>query len=438
MAMPARSPMSDLARRLPFGIGTVTMVLVAAMIATVGVVLAIGTPENQQQEYVAGQLRGYEREPDDAWTHSDETLPDYQTGGGIEVADTHADQWLLSYPSGLGRAYQLVDKRSGATIWGEPVVAGLGDCAFDEFGQVGCAVKVGGISDGFYLVDDDGPGSPTPLDDTKQVIGLGTNYLRIDQAGYQVTLRTPNGRELWSRTFAAAATADVRPDGVLLVTTADGGHFVLDPDTGADRLSCTQCTITTYPSGIAVQYNEFGQERVETHAVEGGVVRTPPTTVAEGLRIVPGPSVLPVLTGTGDGQVQATQGRYEIRDPARSEALWQITDPELSKANTKPCGTEVAFALKDRSRVFYTLVDGEPVGRMEPPSFDAPAENLDNLNCIGSAGTELVFANPDQVTAVDTESGEIAWTRPIIGSAEAVDGYVVLRQGTTLTVLRPN
>ncbi|MDY6808511.1 MAG: hypothetical protein SW127_05780 [Actinomycetota bacterium] len=439
MAMPARSTLSGLARRLPFGMGTVTLILVAAMVAVVGAVLAIGTPGDTHEEYSAGRLRGYEREPDVAWTHSDDTLPGYGAGRRIEVADTWQDQWLLSYPSGIGRAFLLVHRASGTPVWHRPIVAGLGDCAFDRFGRVGCAIKLGDLPNGFYVIDEQGnAGAPAPLDDTKQVVGVGTNYLRIDQAGYHVTLRTPAGREIWSRTFAAAATADVRPDGTMLVSTADGGRFILDPATGADRLSCTRCTITTYPTGITVQYNTAAEQRVESYAVDGDALRTPATSVSEGLRVVGGPSVLPVLTGTGDSQVQMPQGRYEIRDPAQADALWQITDPELSKANTKPCGTEVAFALKDRSRIFYRLADGGRVGAMASPSFETPGENLDNLDCIGSAGTILVFANADQVTAVDAESGEIAWTRSVIGTTEAVDGYLVLHQGSTLSVLRPN
>ena len=440
MAMPARSPLSGPARRPPFGMGTVTMILVAAMVAVFAAVLAIGTPADPQLDHSAGQLRSYDREPDVAWTLSDASLPGYGAGRRIEVVDTWQDHWLISYPSGIGRAFLLVHRSSGTAVWDEPIVAGLGDCAFNGFGQVGCAIKLGGdVGDGFYLVDERGSlATPTTLDDTKQVVGVGTDFLRIDQAGYHVTLRTPDGREIWSRTFAAAASAEVRPDGMLVVATADSGRYILDPATGADRLSCTQCIITSYPTGITVEYDATAEQRVETYAVDGDDLRTPATSVSDGLRVVGGPSVLPVLTGTGDSQVQMAQGRYEIRDPAQSDALWQITDPELSKANTKPCGTEVAFALKDRSRIFYGLADGDRIGAMAPPSFETPGENIDNLNCIGSAGTNLVFANADQLTAVDAETGEIAWTRSIVGAADVVDGYLVLQQGSSLSVLRPN
>ncbi|MGC5255822.1 hypothetical protein ACPXCG_05675 [Gordonia sp. DT218] len=439
MAMSIRSSLAGLVRRMPFGIGTVTMLLVAAMVASVAAILAIGTPADNSTEYRDGHLRGYATEPDVAWTQSSDTLPGYRADSGVEVVDTWRDEWLLAYPSGLGRAFVLVNARAGSPLWKDPVVAGLGGCGLNDLGQVGCAIKLGGVPDGFYLIDDTGtPTSGTDLDDTEHVVGVGTDYLRIDQAGYRATLRDPTGREIWSRTFAASAQARTRPDGVLIVSTADGTRFVLDPATGADRLSCSQCDITSFDTGITVQYNEFGRERVATYAVTEGDVQTPPVAVSDGLRVLGGKSTLPVLTGTGDGQVQATQGRYEIRDPAREDALWQITDPELSKANTKPCGTEVAFALKDRTRLFYTLADGKRIGRMDPPAFDRPESNIDHLSCVGSSGTTMIFADSDQVTAIDTTTGQISWTRSVIGTTEAVDGYLVLHEGTSITVLRPH
>lgn len=439
MAMSARSSLARVVQRLPFGIGTVTMVLIAAMIAAIGIVLATGTPEGTSTEHAYGQLRGYADEPDVAWTQSSDTLPGYRADAGVDVVDTWQDRWLLSYPSGLGRAFLLVNEASGTPLWDKPVVAGLGGCGLDDEGQVGCAIKVGGVPDGFYLIDGEGtPSSASDLDDTKQVVGVGSDFLRIDQAGYRVTLRNPMGRELWSRTFATAATASARDDGVLTVSTADGTRFVLDPATGADLLSCSQCTIASYPTGITVQYNEFGNERVATYAVDDGVPGASPVAVSAGLRVLDGASTLPVLTGTGDSQVQVTQGRYEIRDPARQGALWQITDPELSKSNTKPCGDMVALALKDRSRIFYTLADGTKVGAMGPPALDAPDSNIDQLQCVGSSESTLVFADTNQITGIDPAAGRIAWTRSVIGSTEAVDGYIVVHEGTSITVLRPN
>ncbi|MFW0783331.1 hypothetical protein AAFP35_02315 [Gordonia sp. CPCC 206044] len=437
--MSVRSTFTGLARRLPFGIGTVTMVLVAALVAIVGVVLATGSPSGASSEYTDGRLRAYHDAPEVAWTQSSDTLPGYRDAAGIEVVDTWRDQWLLSYPSGMGRAYLLVDRSDGQPTWDAPVLAGLGSCAINEAGQVGCAIKLGDHPDGFYLIDGSGSTtSSTALDDTQRVAAVGMDFLRIDAAGYRATLQTTTGREIWSRTFASAAKVSSNTDDVLSIATADGTQFVVDPATGRDRLSCSQCSITAFGSGITVQYNEFGHERVASYPIDDGTVADRPVAVSEGLRVLDGPSTLPVLTGTGDGQVQAAQGRYQIRDPARAEALWQVTDPELSKANTKPCGTMVALALKDRSRLFYTLRDGQRIGRLDPPSFEDPDANIDQLSCVGSSGDTVVFANPNQITAFDARAGRIAWTRPVIGSAQSVDGYLVVREGTTLTVLRPN
>jgi hypothetical protein len=435
--MSALSSVAALTRRLPFGIGTVTGLLVAAMVASVGVVLAMGTPD-QPTSYGAGQIRGYPDSPAIAWTQSSDTLPGYGSDTDIEVVDTWQDTWLLAYPSGIGRAFLAVDRATGAPRWDQPVTSGLGGCAFDGGGQLGCAIKVGSAPDGFYLIDDDGiPTKRSDLDDTAQVVGVGPNFLRIDQAGYRVSLRAPDGGTVWNRTFAAAASARYT-EGVLLVSTADGGEFVVDPSTGRDLIACSVCQLTVYPSGITVQYNGFGDERVEGHAITDGEIGTRPTWVAEGLRVVPGTSTLPVLTGAGDGQIQQTQGRYEVRDPARAAALWQITDPELSKANTRPCGTQVAFALKDRSRLIYSLDEGKKVGELPEPSLDSPDANIDQLQCIGSSGNSLLFGNTNQITAFDVPGGRVAWEYPTIGNARVVDGYIVLTQGTSLSVLRPN
>lgn len=436
--MSARSAPAGHARRLPFGIGTVTVILIAVMVASVGAVLAFGGSDTPST-FDHGRLRPYASEPAAAWTVSSDTLPGYRTDAGIEVVDSWQDRWLLAYPSGIGRSFLLVKRGSGDPVWSEPVVAGLGGCAIDDRGRVGCAVKLGGVPDGFYLIDDDGtPTDASALDDTAQVVGVGRDFLRIDQAGYRVTMQDAGGKELWSRTFAAAAKASWRRAGVLTIRTADGSQFVVNPTTGANRIACTQCSITSFDRGITVQYNETGHERVATHAIENGAVDERPTSMSPRLRVLAGPSTLPVLTGTGAGQIEATQGRYEVRDPAQTDALWQITDPELSKANTRPCGEQVAFALKDRSRIFYTLADGARVGTLDPPALDAPDENLDQLACVGSSGSTAVFANANQITAFDTVHGRIAWTRSVLGSTTVTDGYIVVHEGTSMTVLAPN
>ncbi len=414
------------------------MVLCAALIACVGVVLAIGTPPPNTASYANGDLRDYPDAPRVAWTVSEASLPGY--GGaetGPDVIDTWRDQWLVSYPSGLGRAVMLIDRLTGDPLWDAPIVMGLGDCDFTSTGQIGCAIKLGSAPDGFYIVDDTGAlGEATDLDDTAKVTGVGPNFLRIDQSGYRATMRTSTGRQLWSRTFAASASAKVS-DGTLIITTTDGRQFAVNPDTGRDRVSCSACAITSYPTGIAVQYNASTEEKVETFASSGGVVNLPAVSSSDGLRVIGGPSTLPVLTGTGGQMTEETQGRYEVRNPANPTALWQVSDSELSKVNAKACGALLILALKDGSRVVKRLIDGSTVGDLPAASYDQPDANIDYLDCVGSSGSTSVFANANQVTAFDAATGRIAWTRSIVGSARNVDGFVTLREGSTLTVLQP-
>lgn len=435
--MSVRSTAADLRRRIPFGIGTVVAVLCVGMVAIFGVVLAMGTPETSTDGYANGQLRTYTHDPKLAWTQSSDTLPGYGDGTDITVADTAGDRWLLAYPSGLGRAYVMVSRQSGEMLWNAPVVVGLGSCAFNDDDAVGCAIKLGGQPDAFYGVADDGTATRIgALDDTAAVVGVGTNYLRIDQAGYRVSMKTPADDERWTRTFAAAATGQ-SVNGLLIVSTADGNEFVVDPSTGEDQLTCAQCKIVSYPSGIAVQYQGSRDEKVVTYAVTDGRLRPRPVSQQAGLRIVDGASTLPVLTATGSSAVQETQGRYEIRDPAVPRALWQITDAELSKANTRPCGELVTFALKDRSRVIYRLDDGSEVGKLAVTPYDDPDSNIDQLRCVGSSGSTIVFANHNQITAVDAASGSVTWRHSVIGQTSNVDGYIVVTQGSSLSVLRP-
>lgn len=436
--MSVRSSLLAATRRLPFGIGTVVAVLVVVMVVIVGVVLSMsGSPSTTT--YSAGVLRGYDNEPKVAWTQSSDTLPGYTSDDGIVIADKWKDRWLLSYRSGLGRAFLLVDRATGAPRWKQPVVAGLGDCGLTATGQPGCAIKLGGVADGFYLIDDAGvPRSRSGLDDTAQVVGVGPNFLRVDQVGYRVGMYGVDGRQLWNRTFAAAAKASVAPNGILIVRTADGAEFVIDPADGANRVNCTQCAITAFPTGITVQHNDFQKERVDLYGVTNGTVSRNPSARVPGLQVLPGPSRLPVLTGVGDNEISQPQGRYEIRDPAQHRALWQITDPELSKSLTRPCGDQVAFALKDRSRIIHRL-SGGLLGDLPEPSLDDPDANIDNVACVGSAGNRLIFANRNQVTAFDVPAGTVAWMRPTTGGrTESVDGYLVIHEGTMITVLQPN
>lgn len=427
-------PLTSVSRRVPFGMGTVTMVLAALLIVAAGITLS-GGGERTEGSYEFGKLRDYSAEPSPAWTLDDTTLPGYGAGTDIAVADVSGERWLISYPSGIGKAFLLVDRGNGRPLWGEPVVAGLGDCAFTDDGRLGCAIRLGDQPDGFYLVDVESGalGEPAPLDDSAQVIGVGDEFLRINQGGYQAGLRTPEGRLRWERTFAAAARATIER-GLLIIESADGTRHILDQENGSDLLTCTQCQIFTYPSGIVVQYTDYEHRAITGHSAASGRIDPEPVWRAESLKVEPGPAVLPVVTAadhTGEEMF-----RYEVRDPVVSTALWSISDTELSVANTRPCGSLVAFALKDRSRAFYRLTDGARVGASGEPAPNTPNTTIDYLSCVGSAGDTVIFANNQQLTGFDARDGEIVWEFPLFGEVEAVDGFLVVQQGSSISRLR--
>lgn len=422
-------------RRLPFGVGTVVMILAAALVLCTAAVLRISPPPMATGEYSNGLLRDYADDPSVAWTHDRTTLPEFGEAGVPVVADTRGQQWLLAYPSGVGRAFLLIDRDSGDPLWPAPVIAGLGDCAFNTQGSVGCAVNLGQLDNGFYLVDDDGAATRLDdLDETKTVVGVGTDFLRINQAGIAATMTTPTGTQRWTRTFADTTSA--RHHRGMLVISTPGNEFVVDPRTGEDLLACDDCRVVSYPSGVVVQYNDRENPRVTGHVVRGGALVTEPVAESAGLSLAGGPSVYPVLSAARG--FMETQGRYEIRDPARQEALWQVTDPELSKGNSRACGEIATFALKDYSRVFYNLTDGVQMSTMPAETMSGDTD-IATLSCLGSFGSTVVFANDNQVTAFDAGKGEITWTHPVVrGQATAIDGLIVLMQGETLSVLRPD
>ncbi|MFT4043684.1 MAG: hypothetical protein QM673_11035 [Gordonia sp. (in: high G+C Gram-positive bacteria)] len=435
--MSVRTVAQRIAARVPFGIGTVTLIAIGALVTSVGMVLAIGTTATVSDNPVDGELRDYSTAPAIAWTVSQMQLPGYTANTGIAVADNHRNRWLLSYPSGIGRAFVLVDRTDGRRIWPEPVRVGLGSCAFTASGQVGCAINLGSAPDGFYRIDDTGRlGLRAPLEDTAQVIGVGDDFLRIDQSGHHVSMYTPDGHPAWQRTFAAAATASIE-HGVLEIDTADGNRFIVDAANGTNEITCAQCDITRYATGITVAHNAYGKEAVTTYAVTDGVVRPRPTGNFADRRIVGGPSTFPVLGATGNIQIENTRDSFQVLHPAWGTQRWAITDPQLSKANPRPCGSMVAFAHRDRSRVIYRLSDGHRLGSLPRPSIDDPDTNIDRLLCVGSSGNLIVFADPNQLTAFDPVEHRVAWRRAIFGQTSVVDGYLVLTEGTSLTVLRP-
>ena len=401
-----------------------------------GVVLWAGdTPTLPGQ---AGALRDYSSEPAEAWSIGDADLPDYGAGP-VALADARGDDWLLSYPTGVGRSITLLDGGTGTQRWPAPVDVGLGDCAVTAQHKVGCAIKLGKRPDGFYVIDGDGTPQPAgALDDTVSVTAVGNNFLRITQGGRLTSLRTPTGLILWNRIFSAAATATVIDD-VLTVATADGRGFVLDAETGHDVLSCAQCDVRVYPQGVLIVRTAAGGQRVDIHPrtgpdriVSGQSVRT-----AENMTVLSGASVLPVLTGVGPGQIMATSGQYEVPDPITGKGLWSLADPELSKVHTRPCGTLVAVAMKDRTRRFFTLSGGAELGSLPAPAVGDPNGKLDVMSCVGTHETTAVFASGDTLSAINAETGTITWNREIAGPTLNVNGYLTLIQGSELIVLHP-
>ncbi|GAC57870.1 hypothetical protein GOHSU_27_00060 [Gordonia hirsuta DSM 44140 = NBRC 16056] len=423
-------------RRIP-GIAAVGVVG-ALLLAVVAGAVMWGRPGPDYAAAV-GALRDYSAAPDVAWSIDDTVLPDYEGTGPVAIADQRGHDWLLTYPSGLGRAVLLLDGRTGEPRWPAPVQAGLGSCAIGAGSTVACAVKLGDLPDGFYLIDDDGGASPAgPLDDTVTVTAVGGDFLRIDQSGLRMSLRSQSGRVRWERQFDAAATPRM-VDGLLTVATADGRSYVLNPTSGTDMLACAQCDLRVYPTGVLAVYTAPGEQRVEVfpRSRSGKKVAGEPVRTAASMAVVPGPSTLPVLTGVGADQVLAAAGRFEIVDPATGEGLWTIADPELSKSHARPCGTLVTFAMKDRSRRFFDLAGGTGLGTLPPPAIGDPGANLDVLRCVGSTGDIAVFAGGDKLTAFDAVGGEPLWDYDIAGPVLVVDGYLALIQGSELIVLQP-
>jgi len=432
--------LSDLRRRIPFGIGTVVMLICGAMIGSLAVVLAQPSAAPHGGGHGYGQLRSYADAPEAVWTRGIDDLPGFSgSGGSVTVADTHGSTWLLAYPSGIGRAFLAVNRHDGTSRWDHPVVAGLGSCAFDAEGHIGCAIKVGNVPDGFYRVDaGSGALDPAqPLEDTGRVLGVGRNFIRVDQVGYRVTSTSPDGATRWSRTFADSATPTYIPEVDLVdIKLADASHSLLDPETGKTRLSCGPCTVTVFPTGLAVSH--AGDSAViDFYGFTGGKLSAKPTHVSRSMEVATGPAVLPVLRGTGSATLNQTHGQFEVRDPAKPKALWAVSDDALSKAKPMACGRLVAFARKDGSRNVMRLDGkGTVVGRLPTPDRQRPDTAIAELRCVGSFGDTLVLANDNQVTAFDAKSGSIRWEFPASGSAQNVDGFIVLRQGATISLLR--
>ncbi|WP_168186948.1 PQQ-binding-like beta-propeller repeat protein [Williamsia sp. 1138] len=417
------------------GIGIVVLTLSIAMVISVGLVLSMGTPTTTSGDFSNGQLRSYQGEPTEQWSLDLTDMRTYGEGATPVVAGTLGDIWLIAYPSGLGTTYLAIDRRNGERLWDVPIDAGLGSCAINGQGELGCALSLTDRPDGFYLADltSGELRGRSDIRNTRAVTGFGPDFLRVNDSGYQVSRNAPDGRQIWARTFAAAAKVEVQDD-VVAISASDGSKHIIDPATGIDRIGCDSCDMEIYPSGVALQFTGTDEQRVEFYRADGTR-----TSVNDKQQLVSGTSVLPVTTGTGPAQIMQTQGTYAVFDPPDAQRLWQITDPELSKVNTRPCGSVVIFALKDATRTAFDLRSGEQLGRFARPDLMNPAANIDYLSCVGQGGDIAVFGNGGELTAFDVRNGSIAWQRSIVGGqAEVVDGYLVLEEGSTLTMLAPS
>jgi outer membrane protein assembly factor BamB len=404
------------------------------MVTAVGLVFSVN-PTSDVAEYGNGQLRPYPAEPGELWSLDLTSMQTYGEGDTPEVVGTFGDVWLVAYPSGLGNTYLAIDHRTGAQLWDRPIDAGLGSCAINGSGELGCALNLADQPDGFYLADLTTGELRDMSDDrdTHAVAGVGPDFLRVNGSGYQVTRNKPDGTQVWARTFAAAATVEV-DDELVVISASDGSKHVIDPATGTDKFGCASCDLTVYPTGVALQFTDVGSPRVEFYN-RGGTR----TSVNEGQQLVSGPAVLAVTTGSGPEQVMQTQGAYSVYDPAQKDKLWQVTDPELSKVASRPCGSMVAFARKDGSRSILDLRSGDKLGNVPRPEPGQPGTNIDYLNCVGQGAGTAVFGNAGELTAFNIGDGSVAWQRSVVGGqAVIVDGYLVLEEGTTLSVLAPS
>ena len=433
-------PFRSTAAHRPFGMGLVAAIGALALVVTAAVVLW-PTGRNAATGSPHGVLSDYASEPAPLWTIDQESMPGLVGNGDISIDGSDGGDLLISYSAGIRRAYLLVDGDTGRAHWDTPVNVGFGACAFNERGEIGCAMtSATGSTDGFYLVDRDSgrPEHRSDESDTKELVGLAGDFVHVNASGYQVSRRTSAGETAWSRTFAASAAVTV-DEGVLLVQTTDGRRFVLDPKTGDDVISCEDCEVATFPEAVVVEHDAAGREGLTFHPVRSGEVEEDPVKEIDGMRLVPGPSTLAVATTASD-QTLADHGRFQIFDPATGDAVWEIADKELSKAHARPCGALVSFARKDRSRAFFALADGARIGDLAPPATDEPDANLDLLECVGASEDNAVFANANQITAYRPATGTLAWTLPVgVGGVVAnIDGRIVVREGSTVTVYRPN
>ncbi len=150
-----------------------------------------------------------------------------------------------------------------------------------------------------------------------------------------------------------------------------------------------------------------------------------------------GPSTLALLTASN--RIFADRGEYEVRDPARQGALWRISDRELSKSGGAiACGSLVNFGRLDGSRTTYALADGKHIGSGPPPGPEQPILANPRLHRVdGHHHDPLESGTADRPDAGE-HRGLGTGRRLPPGLIKVIEGYIVLSEGATMSVLRPN
>lgn len=421
------------------GIAVVSTIAAVAMVACVIVVLTIGRSHDSPR--APGDLRSYSAPPQPMWTMSPaETagVDPAQWSPAPQVVGVHGDRWLLTSRGGDGIRVTEVRAETGTPIWSGGLDVGLGMCAFDDAGHLGCVRRpLTATTASFGLVDDSGRfHRSADVDDTAGMVGVTDGFALMSKVGHRVTGVGTDGSTTFSTTLTSPATLRWS-DATLTAARTDGGASILDPATGEQRYSCTSCTLTTYPSGVAAEIDSpdgDASSSVTLIDTAGRITATETDTA-----LVAGPSPLPVLTGAGPTTVFADHGTYEARDLTPGSARrWRSDSTDNSKSGAQACGSMFFLPKIDRSRQILDFGSGDTVGTLAPASVNRPDTDLDQLTCLGSHGNTAIFTDTDTITAVDVARGRVSWQLPFNGTVEVVDGYLVLRQGTELSVLQPN
>lgn len=417
------------------GIGPVVLVIVAIMAIVVGTFLYAGYDE--KTDFADGQLRSYATGPAVKWS-ADLSRLQPQVGATVSVAGVAGSTWLVRSSVSQDNVFATIDAESGRRGGHPTIDAGFGGCAIAGNGTVGCSVQspLDNRPDGFYATDSKGVlGSRHDAPAATQIVAQGDDFLLANNVEFTVTRLQADGKQVWQKTFGAAPQI-TSTDGSLIVHTADGRTYLLDPDNGDERYHCSSCEATAYPTGIAVQQN--GDDRsVEFFTLAGTSVST-----ANGQELVHGPSSLPLVTeASGTGNLPAAQGTFVAYDPAMRTALWKASTRQLSTAGAFTCGDVAVLRKFDDSRSILELRTGKQLGNVPPQVGGDPRADIRTLQCLGATSSRIVAADgAGLMTAFNARNAEVAWQVPdeLGGTPAVVDGYLTVVANGTLTVLQPN